>query len=91
MNGSKPQPQGDAGRPSRGTLEILGSAGTRVTVLQLSLAPAAARRIFEGSLPASGRLRLRVPRATLRASIGPHEATLDFTTGASRQRVDVRT
>lgn len=74
----------------RGTLEILGAAGAPVAVFSLAQQPAL--RIFDGHLPASGRLRLRVPRVgVLRVLVGLDEAQVDFTNGDAEQRLDVRT
>lgn len=74
----------------RGILEILGPAGAPVAVFALAQQPQL--RIFDGGLPASGRLRLRVPRGgKLRVLVGTHEAMVDFTNGAAEQCVDVRT
>lgn len=74
----------------RGTLEILGAPGAPVVVFALALQPPL--RIFDGHLPASGRLRLRVPRGgKLRVLVGTQEAMVDFTNGGAEQSVDVRT
>lgn len=79
-----------AGAMRRGTLELLGPAGAPVAVFALAQRPAL--QIFDGRLPASGRLRLRVPRGgVLRVLIGTREAVADFTNGAAEQCIDVRT
>lgn len=85
MSGSTP-----SGAMRRGTLEILGAPGAPVAVFALAHHPTL--RIFDGHLPDSGRLRLRVPRGgKLRVLIGTQEAMVDFANGGAEQGVDVRT
>lgn len=84
MSGPKP-----AGAMRRSTLEVVGAAGAPIAIFTLAQQPPL--RIFDGHLPASGRLRLRVPRGgTLRVLVGTHEATVDFTNGGAEQCLDVR-
>lgn len=84
---SDPSP---TGAMRRWTLEILGLADMPVAVFALAQRPSLL--IFDGCLPASGRLRLRVPRGgALRVLVGTHEAVVDFTNGAPVQCVDART
>lgn len=52
--------------PARATLEIVGVPGAVVSVFTETAWDAASLPIFEGSIPASGQLRLRVPRMPLR-------------------------
>lgn len=79
-----------SGAMRRGTLEILGAPGAPVAVFALAQRPPI--QIFDGHLPASGRLRLRVLRGgKLRVLVGTQEAMVDFTSGRAEQGVDART
>lgn len=84
---NKPIP---AGARRRGTLEILGVPRAPVAVFALAHQPPS--RIFDGNLPTSGRLRLRVPNGVaMRVLVGSREATVEFTAGTTKQCVDLRT
>lgn len=52
--------------PPRATLEIVGVPGAAVSVFTEAAWDAASPPIFEGAIPATTRLRLRVPRLPLR-------------------------
>lgn len=65
---------------SRTTLTILGPALQAVSVFISGGSTTPPRQIFAGTLPASERLRLRVPRAVLRVVAGAREAIVDCQT-----------
>lgn len=77
--------------PPRATLEIVGVPGEAVSIFTETPLDAPPPPIFEGALPASGRLRLRVPRSTLLVvASGFGKAAVQFEEGENFQQVDVR-
>jgi len=76
---------------SRATLEIVGTPGGDVTIYARDRGDNPPPPIFEGTVPESGRLRLRVPRAYLVViATGFGSAPVHFEDGTSFQSVDVR-
>lgn len=77
--------------PPRVTLEIVGSPGEAVSIFTEKPLDTPPPPIFEGALPASGRLRLRVPRLSLLVvAAGFGKAAVQFEEGEDFQQVDVR-
>lgn len=77
--------------PPRATLEIVGVPGEAVSIFTETPLDAPPPPIFEGALPASGRLRLRVPRSSLLVvASGFGKAAVQFAAGENFQQVDVR-
>lgn len=77
--------------PARATLEIVGIPGETVTIFSETALDAPPPPIFEGEFPATGRLRLRVPRLSLLVvASGFGKAAVHFDEGENFQQVDVR-
>lgn len=77
--------------PARVTLEIVGVPGESVSIFTETPLDAPPPAIYEGALPASGRLRLRVPRSSLLVvASGYGKAAVQFEEGESFREVDVR-
>lgn len=75
----------------RATLEILGIPGASVAVFPETPLDAPPPPIFEGALPATGHIRLRVPRASLLIVVsGFGKASVQFSEGVTFQSVDGR-
>lgn len=76
---------------SRATLEILGTPGGAVSIYARKREDARPPAIWEGEVPADGRLRLRVPRAYLVVVAAGHGTTpVHFEDGLIFQSVDIR-
>ncbi len=76
---------------SRATLEIVGTPGAAVSIYASKREDAPPPAIWEGEVPADGRLRLRVPRAYLVVVAAGHGTTpVHFEDGLVFQSVDVR-
>lgn len=83
----------DVRRPSsRATLEILGPAGATVSILAQGELCSKSQQIFEGVMPRSRRMRLRVPLSTLfvMVMVGNDSARIDFQDGECFQHLDMR-
>lgn len=77
--------------PPRATLEIVGVPGGAVSIFTETPLDAPPPPIYEGTLPASGRLRLRVPRSSLLVvASGFGKAAVQFEGGETFREVDVR-
>lgn len=77
--------------PSRVTLQIVGKPGEAVTIYPESPLDAPPPPIFEGAMPDSGLMRLRVPRSPLlivAASFG--SVSVQFDEDGQELTVDVR-
>jgi hypothetical protein len=81
---------GSSKRASRATLEIVGRPGETVSIQGESLLDMPPSVIFEGRLPLSGRIRLRVPRATLLVVAACGQQAVSFADRESFKSVDVR-
>lgn len=76
---------------SRATLEIVGTPGGDVTIYAPDRGDNPPPPIFEGAVPATGRLRLRVPKAYLVVvATGFGSAPVHFEDGTSFRSVDLR-
>lgn len=75
----------------RATLEILGTPGEEVSIFPETPLDAPPAPIFEGEVPADGRIRLRVPRSPLLViAAGFGKTPVRFDGQDSFQQVDVR-
>ena len=75
---------------SRATLEIIGQAGESLAIYAETILDAPPPPIFEGELPLTGRIRLRVPRAPLLVVAGGHgRQSVAFDDDESFKAVDV--
>lgn len=86
------QDSNDKGRAlPRATLEILGVPGEEVSIFPESPLDAPPAPIFEGQVPADGRIRLRVPRSPLLLiAAGFGKTPIRFDDDETFQQVDVR-
>lgn len=76
--------------PSRATLEVVGQPGASLAIYAETLLDAPPPPIFEGELPPTGCLRLRVPRAPLLVVAGGHgRQSVSFDDDESFKAVDV--
>ena len=75
----------------RATLEILGTPGEEVSIFPETPLDAPPAPIFEGAVPADGRIRLRVPRSQLLVvAAGFGKTAVRFEGDADFHQVDVR-
>lgn len=76
--------------PSRATLEIVGRPAQSITVFVQQPSGPQPQPIFEGVMPAPGRIRLRVPLAHLIVVVGGERASIEFKQGQAYELVDLR-
>lgn len=75
----------------RATLEILGTPGEEVSIFPETPLDAPPAPIFEGAVPADGRIRLRVPRSPLLViAAGFGKTPVRFEGQDAFRQVDVR-
>ncbi len=76
---------------TRATLELVGVPGEAVSIFPETRLDAPPAPVFEGQFPATGRLRLRVPRSVLLViASGFGKAAVHFDDGQNFQQLDVR-
>jgi len=76
---------------SRATLEIMGTPGEEVSIFPETRLDAPPAAIFIGAVPASGQLRLRVPKVPLViVAAGFGNTTVQFDSGSVYLQVDIR-